>query len=358
MKTIDRYIAGIFIKNFVVALMAMSVLFLVQAMFSDLYDHNHTISEILIYHSMNLPQIITQMAPPAVLLATVVTLSGLARTQELVACYAIGIGLKRLMTLILMIVLLASGVLVVMQDRVLPPIYRARTNYKWRVMEKKTDFFLDIKRDKVWYRSKNMIYNLQRFDAQSRTIFGMAVYTFDDHFNLVQVIGAEKAEFSETGWKLLNGTVTVFSHETPFPLTKDFKEKVIQIAETPKDFQEIEKEVDGLKFKELRHYINRMKSAGADTKAYEVKFHSRLSLSLIPIVMCILAVPFSTGSRREGGVAKDLGICLIFTFFYWLFYSIGLSLGTNGALPPWLAAWLPSSIFVVLAATLIARKHN
>jgi lipopolysaccharide export LptBFGC system permease protein LptF len=46
------------------------------------------------------------------------------------------------------------------------------------------------------------------------------------------------------------------------------------------------------------------------------------------------------------------------TFFYWLFYSVGLSLGTNGALPPWLAAWLPSAIFVALAAVLITRQKN
>jgi lipopolysaccharide export system permease protein len=79
-------------------------------------------------------------------------------------------------------------------------------------------------------------------------------------------------------------------------------------------------------------------------------------LSFIPLVLCVLGFPFSVRGRREGGTAKDLGLCLLVTFFYWLFYSVGLSLGTNGALPPWLAAWLPSSIFTALAVTLIARR--
>ena len=99
-----------------------------------------------------------------------------------------------------------------------------------------------------------------------------------------------------------------------------------------------------------------MKEAGADTKAYEVKLQSRYSLSFIPIVMCVLGVPFSIRSRREEGTAKDLTICLGLTFLYWLFYSIGLSLGTNGALPPWVAAWLPSAVFGVLAGILLRRK--
>jgi lipopolysaccharide export system permease protein len=57
-------------------------------------------------------------------------------------------------------------------------------------------------------------------------------------------------------------------------------------------------------------------------------------------------------------MARDLGLCLAITFFYWMFYSIGLSLGTNGALPPWVAAWLPSVVFAALAIVLLARKKT
>ena len=209
MKTLDRYIAGIFIRNLVLAIVSMSVLFLFQALFSDLYTP-FPINQILVYNFLNLPQICVQMSPPAVLLATVLTLSGLARTHELVACYSIGWGLRRMMALILSVVVVVSLLMLVMQDRVLPPVFRTRINYKWRVMEKRTDFFLDIKRDKIWYRSKNMIYNLQRFDTHSQMIHGISVYTFDEDFNLIQVIGAAKAEFSPRGWKLLQGNVRHF----------------------------------------------------------------------------------------------------------------------------------------------------
>ncbi len=337
-------------------MIAMIALFLAQSLFMDLYAHDFTTEQILIYHLMNIPLISVQMAPPAVLLATVLTLSGLARTQEIIACYAIGFGLKRLMALVLVFVCLVSALILLMEDRILPPVFKIRTTYYWRDMKKSRDFFLDFKRDKIWYRSKNMIYNLERFDTHAQIIHGMTIYTFDDDFNLVQVIGAERAEYTKKGWKLLNGTVTVFASDNPFPLAKSFVEKEILISESPKEFQEIEKEVDGLRFKELHDYIARMKNAGADTKGYEVKFQSRISTSLIPLVMCFLAVPFSVGRRREGGLAKDLSLCLAATFFYWLFYSVGLSLGTNGVLPPWAAAWLPSLIFLTIAGLLIIHK--
>lgn len=357
MKTLDRYLALIFLKNLLLGVLAMSGLYLFQSMFTDLYDHHYTIRQILFYHWLNVPRTIVEMAPAATMMATVLTLAGLSRTNELIACFSIGFGLRRIMALVIALVMIESCLILFMEDRVLPPLFRVRTTYRYQVMLQQPDFFLDVKRDKVWYRSKNMIYNLQRFDAQAKTIFGMSVYTFDDQFNLLQVIGAERAEFTTKGWRLFNGSVTVFSPDDQFPLAKDFKEKEVLIAETPKDFQEIEKEVDGLRFKDLKHYIQKLKESGADTKAFEVKLHSRISLCFVPIVMCLLAVPFSVGSRRAGGVARDLGICLMVTLFYWLFYSTGLSLGSKGALPPWLAAWLPSMVFGALGAIFMTRRQ-
>ncbi|MCM2279122.1 MAG: LPS export ABC transporter permease LptG [Oligoflexia bacterium] len=358
MKTLDRYLAGIFLKNFFLAALALTTLFIFQAFMGDLFNHSYPSEQLLVYHLLALPQVLVQMMPPAVLLATVLTLSALNRSNELTACHAIGLGIRRIVGLLLSIVFIVCCVILVMEDRILPPTFKKRTSYYWRVMKKRPDFFLDIKQDKIWYRSKNLIYNLQVFDTHTNTIRGMSVYTFDEDFNLVEVVDAEKASYSSQGWKLGKGTVTVFSPDDPFPLTKGFTEKDLIIPETPKDFREIEKEVDGLRLKELFRYIARVRQAGADTKRYEVNFHSKISLSFIPLVMCVLAVPFSVRNRREGGLAKDLGLCLGLTLFYWIFYSVGLSLGTNGALPPWLAAWLPSAAFAALAAGLIARRNS
>ncbi len=358
MKTLDRYITGIFLKHLITAICAMSILFTFQAMFPDLYDPRYPIQQIFTYHGMNFPQVIIQMTPPAVLLATLLTLSGLNRTQELIACYSIGLSLKQLLRWTAISIGITSCLALIVEDRILPPLFKMRTNYYWKIMKKKPDFFLDIKRQKIWYRSKNMIYNLQYFDAPSQTIHGMSIYTFDENFNLIQSIEAERAQYIDQVWKLKNGNTTTFSVETLFPITQNFQEKMILIDETPQHFQEISKEANGLKLIELYEYIQKIRQTGEDTKPYEVHFHSRINLSFISIVMFFLAIPFSLTQKRSGGVAKDLGVCLLITFFYWIIYSIGLSLGTNGSLEPWLAAWLPSLIFMTLAIFFMMKKSN
>jgi lipopolysaccharide export system permease protein len=358
MRTIERYIATLFVKNYALAISALSFLFVFHGFLTAMLDGDFPVRQLLVHHGLLIPQTVTQLTPPAVLIATVFTLAGLNRTNELVAAFSIGMGLTRVVAVILAFVFMISCLMLVMQDHVLPPVYRKRTTHYWRVMKKREDFYFNFKQDRIWYRSRNLIYNLRAFDRRTQSITGMAVYDFDPEFRLRQLIEAERAEFSPSGWRLLNGTVTTFSGEDPFPRTQRFDERSLLIHETPKDFMEIEKEVDGLRVRQLAEYVDRTRAAGVDTKAFEVKLQSRISLSFIPLVMCVLAVPFATRNRRSGGAGKDLGICLALTFFYWIFFSVGLSLGTNGAVPPVVAAWFPSAVFAVLAGGLILRRQR
>ena len=64
MKTLDRYLAGIFFKNFLLAVLALTSSFLFQALLGELLDHRVTRrDQVLIYHLLNLPQILVQMMP-------------------------------------------------------------------------------------------------------------------------------------------------------------------------------------------------------------------------------------------------------------------------------------------------------
>ncbi len=312
--------------------------------------------QIATYHLLSLPSILVQMTPPAVMMATALTLTNLSRTQELVACYSLGIGLPQLMVVILSLVFMLSCFTLVLQDRIVPPFYQKQLKYYWVTMKGKSDFFLDFKQDKIWYRSDNFIYNLRRFNAKTKKISGMSVYSFDDQFQLIQVTHAETAKYENKKWHLNNGQVTIFTGNDYYPVTKQFDEKILDIKETPREFLDIKREVEGFRLKELYQYIKKIEKTGADTKEYKIKLHYRISLSFIPLVMALLAVPFSVGMRRRGGVGRELGIGFAVTVFYWLFYSVGLSLGKSGALSPWMGAWLPSFIFAVAGGFFFWRK--
>lgn len=356
MRTLDRYLALTFLRNLMPAWMGLVTLFFLQAMSVELVEKAYSSSQILWHGMLGLPAVILQLAPPAVLAGTVMTLSGFARTGELTAFFSVGFGKGRIVATLGVLVFILCCMLLVLQDRISPLFVKKRTAYYWHEMKKRPDFFLDVRRDKIWYRSKNLIFNLRSFDSATRTITGMSVYTLDENFQLIQLVEARRAVHIGSGWRLQDGTVTVLDSGNAFPLTQRFDTKELLISETPKDFQEIEKEVDSLRLRELSAYIDRAKDAGTNTRSFEVKLHSRVALCFTPLIMCWLGVPFAMGNRRSGGLARDLGLALLVTFFYWLFYSISLSLGQSGALPPVLAAWMPSLIFLALLAILGLRK--
>ena len=149
--------------------------------------------------------------------------------------------------------------------------------------------------------------------------------------------------------------MTVFSKDSSFPLTSDFKKKNIVMAEDSKDLQSAGQTADMMTQTELKHFIAKNKNAGLDTIAYEVDYHAKVSFAFAGLVMSFLSIPFSIGRGRSGGWAMGVGICLGLAFVYWSLHSSGITLGKHGALPPLLAVWAPNFLMVLVGLFFLVR---
>ena len=356
MKLIDRYILKEFILYFLAILLTLVLIFYV-AEFLRAESETKAI-QLLIYNGLQLPAILIQVIPPAAMLATMTTLSMLNRRNELIAIQAGGIGLHHIALLLFGMIFLICCLSLTVSDRILPPLARARTIYLWREIKGRKDFSLEIRSSKIWYRSKSYIYNLQTFDRATNIIRGFGVYFFDDKFKLKQNVAAQSAIYKNNEWVLRDGMITVFPEDTSFPLSKHFQERTLKLPATPKEFMEIEKQVDTLRLKDLLAFIRRNRESGLNTKSYEVDFHARVSMSFISIVMALLVIPYSVRPRRNGGVGLDLTFCVAWILLYWILFSISLSLGRSGTVEPWIAVWSPSALFLFVAFFMLLRTEQ
>jgi lipopolysaccharide export LptBFGC system permease protein LptF len=92
----------------------------------------------------------------------------------------------------------------------------------------------------------------------------------------------------------------------------------------------------------------------ADRDWLYTKLHGRLAAPWTCMVVVLIAIPFGAASGRRNvfvGVAMSIGIC----FAYFVLQQIGLTAGTAGWLPPWLAAWLPNIAFGSAGAWMTSR---
>ena len=184
MKIIDRYILFDFVRNLLIALFSLTLIFFIADYLRGVWDAEVSPIVLLKYTAFQIPHVICQMVAPSSMLATMITLSLLNRKNELTAIHASGIGLTYIGFLIFGAIFIACCCTLMLYDRVVPPLARAKTLYYWKEIKKRDDFTLDIKTSRIWYRSKGYIYNLRAYDKNTATIQGLGIYYFDSGFNL------------------------------------------------------------------------------------------------------------------------------------------------------------------------------
>ncbi len=307
------------------------------------------------YTLYQLPEVIVLLLPAACLMGTLICLSGFARRNELTAMFASGISLARIAFVVLSLVFMLCCLSFVVTDRIIPPLAKAKAHFHRTVIKKKPDLQTDIKQNKIWYRSKNLIYNLRSFDPQKNEISGISIYTFNDSFDLLQQIEAKTAVYQGDRWLLSDGLLTLFDDAIGPPLTKKFATQTMNLSESPEDFKEIEKEVETLRLKNLWKYIQRNREAGIDTHSYEASFWSKISIAFVPLIMALLGIPFATQHHRHSSVARDISLCFLIVVIYWLLFSTSLSMGKSGWMQPFWSAWLPNILFFALGCFMILR---
>lgn len=313
---------------------------------------------LLNYYLYSFPEIISKLLPVACLLGTILTLSNMNKANELVALFASGMSLFRIATPVLLWVLLVSAIGYWSADKLMPQAIKQKNYIYYYDLKKEPHRFSTVKTDRIWYRSKNAIFNIKTLNAKGDGAQGLTMYFFSNDWDLVQMMTAQQVLIKGSQWVLENGTVTLFSKDSSFPLTSQFKTKSIVMAEDSKDLQSAGQTADMMTQDELKRFIKRNKDAGLDTVAYEVDYHSKISFAFAGLVMCLLGIPFSVGRARSGGTMMNLGICLALVFAYYVFYSSGITLGQHGSLPPVVAAWVPNIVMLGLALFLLKRSKH
>jgi len=337
---IDRYILGLFWSSFAAGLVIFVSLFLATDVMSTVIRFNSVDGSIFFnYYLYYLPEIIHKMLPVASVVGMVLAISTLNKGSELIALFAAGMSLFRISRWIMISLAVLAIADYISSDKLLPSFMRQKNFVYFNDIERKPSKFQTIKYDKIWYRSRNTIFNIKTLNSEGNLAQGLSLYFFDEKWNLKQLLTADSVVMEGSKWLLKNGTISVFTSESSFPMNDKFKEKSIVMSEDAKDLRNTGQTADMLTHNELAQYISKNKEAGLDTVKYEVDYFSKLSYALAGLVMSLLALPFCVGQARNGGMAKNVGLVLGLVLFYWILYSSMQTLGNHGTLPPLIAAW-------------------
>lgn len=357
---IDRYLLGLFWGAFAAALLIFLTLFIATDAMSTLAKYREVSSIVFLrYYAYFSPEVIYKMLPIACVVGTVVTISNLNKGSELVALFASGMSLFRISRIIFISIFVIGVFSYYLSDQLMPLFNKQKNFVFYNEIEKNPSLYQTIKTNKIWYRSKNAIFNIKTLNTEGDRAQGLSLYFFNDNWELVQMLTADTVEMNASQWLLRKGTVTVFDKSSSFPLNDKFSEKTIVMSEDAHDLRSTGQTSDILTQSELSQFIHKNKEAGLDTIRYEVDYHSKFSFALAGLVMSLLALPFCVSQARGGGgMAKNIGVCLGLVLCYWILYSTSQTLGTHGQISPILAAWMPNVVMMGLGVFLLLRSNR
>jgi lipopolysaccharide export system permease protein len=132
---------------------------------------------------------------------------------------------------------------------------------------------------------------------------------------------------------------------------------VAVLTERPEDFAKEIPAPEEMNYFELRGYVEKLRSSGARVANYLVDLHVKLAFPLVNFIIVMIGASVATRLRMQSA-ALGFGLSVAISFIYYAFMRTGQALGHNGALPPYLAAWLGDLVFGAIGAVMLIQAQR
>ena len=359
MRLIDRYLLSIFGRLCGLCLGTFVAIYLVidfLEKFRRFSRAGAAIGHMLQFFAWEVPEIVYQTTPLAVLMATVLTIGTLARSSELVALQSAGISLTRIASPLIACSLTISCALLGASETLLPTATE-RLAYIDQVLIAKKPPSAAFRQDNIWYRDNDTLLRARKFDPERQLLSGVTLWRITPDFVPQQRVDAASGILVAGGWELRD-VITRDMQNGGISGTSARPAMTVPLNLKPEDLRNLQKYADNLSFSRLRSYAAKLRDAGYDASRYETMMHARLAQAFAPLVMASLGIPFALRSSRSSGIARGVGLSLGLGFAYFITNAFSIALGQATTIPPLLAGWSANALFLGIGCWLtLSRRH-
>ena len=349
MRILERYTLRSVLGPLIWCLTIFVGLYLVIDLLGHLDEilRNHVHLNILgVYYGTMIPLVFVQTAPFACLMATLYALGNLNRHQELMAMRASGVPPFQIVRPILWTGLLMSVAVLLVNETVVPSAALKTDAIKENYLERRADpkkphtVFRTIQHLAAYGMGHTLLY-ADTFDPVEKKMTGVVILQHKSSLALVRKITAQKAEWTGTRWRFLDGTILQYNGQgqavgRPVP----FDAKIIQAGDRPEILAKSEGQAAFMNTRDLNRYIQRFKVVGGSTiRKLQVGLYAKTAAGFACMVMVLIGIPYAIQPIR-GGTALGLSLGLGVGLAFFGLNALGVAFGKGGLLPPLAAAWI------------------
>lgn len=321
-------------------------------------EYNPKSEYIFRFYLAQVPGQIVQALPIASLLASVVSMILLSRTNEVTAMRAAGMSAFQIGTPLAIGGLILSLGSLGVSEYVLPSMaQRVRFIQDVLIEGHRED---EAGQSSKWLRDGARLLNFREYDAVNQRIWGISIVEIRANFRPDRVTEAEAGMFLNDGsrWRLEGVKTYLFHRNGSVDSVVSQSYVDLDLPIEPKKLKRDDRKPAELSFHELREAIGRGDRSGIDTLPLKVEVQGKLAYPFSTFVVSLIGLKFGYRSERATETAKGVLIAFFVGISYWFVLSAGRALGLRGDLDPTVAAWLPNLVvlgFVLLDASLSRR---
>jgi len=310
-------------------------------------------AELWRYVSLRVPLLISKFLPFSVLLGALITFAGLNQHSEVVSMKAAGLSAHQILA---PMVVASFGVAVLLfAFNELVVVKSARTIDAWTDADYKPIPPSSGILSNVWIRDGNDMIRTMIVIGQGASTRLQDITIYDrENGALVSVTDADKAEQVPGGWRLDN--VRTYDARMNIVMRKPAEIALRDVE--PERFTLAQIDPDERDFLSLRQEIGALEQAGRPTDEARTGWWHKISGPLSTVLMPLLAATAAFGLARSGRVLLRATIGMALGFAYFVADNFSVALGNYGAYPPFLAAWAPFLLFLLIGEFVLVRQEE
>lgn len=360
MKIIDKYIVLEFLKSFVFSIIVVTTIYIIVDLFdmlSTFIDKKVGILVIIQYYLCeSLYTIGNITAPISMLLACFLSVGNLSKHFELVAIRTSGVSLYRILAPIFGLGIIISILIFLMNETIVIYTNNKKKTIQTEKIYKTSSKQVKLKRKNVYYiGEQNRFYKIKLIDEKENTLYNVSIFRFGKDYVLIERIDAKRIVYENGKWHFYNGIKRTFKDN--FEKAESFKEKIVVLPETIRDFIKEPKDPEDMNFSELKEYIEKLKRSGEEITEKVVDLYSKISFPFMNFIVTLFGLPLACRVRRSGFVL-GFGISFFCSFLYYGFVQAAKALGYIGVISPYLGAWLPNIAFFVVGILFLIEERK
>ncbi|MFL5383723.1 MAG: LptF/LptG family permease [Longimicrobiaceae bacterium] len=355
-RLLSRYVVRTFTTTFLMLVLGLPLLFIVADVTDNIdtyIERGMTGSKLLLGYVYQLPLFIQYSFPIAALVATVFTIGGMTRHQELTAAKAGGVSFYRIFLPIAAMSLLLSAAAFGLGE--LTPITLQKRAV---LMGDQAAVRFGPRMNFVYQTEREGVLTARRLDAAAGELSQVVLERNARGTRPGMHRMAERATWkAKRGWKLERGYVREL-HADGREVTTHFDTLLVPgLVETPEDLMAEPKPPEAMGYREMSRFVGAIERSGGDANPLKVERAQKLAIPMAVMVIVLFGAPLVTSTQR-GGTAYGVGVSLAVTIFYMLLFRVGRAVGSTGAVDPTLAAWFPNLLFLTAGLALMSRVRT